>query len=47
MGEAIYLVNNFKVGKVIFNNGEYNKLELDLIKILEKKKIPYYKNMKV
>jgi len=47
MGESIYLVNNFKVGKVIFNNGEYNKLELDLIKILEKKKIPYYKNMKV
>ena len=47
MGEALYFVNNFKVGKVIFNNGEYNKLELELIKILDKKKIPFYKNMKV
>ena len=47
MGEAIYLINNFKVEKVIFNSGKYNKLEFDLIKILEKKKIPYYKNMKV
>ena len=42
MGEAINLVNNFKVEKVIFNCGEYNNLEKDLIKILDKKKIPYY-----
>ena len=39
MGEAINLVNNFKVDKVIFNNGEYNELELELIKVLEEKNI--------
>ncbi len=33
MGEAINLVNNFKVEKVIFNFGEYNNLEKELIKI--------------
>ncbi len=27
MGEAINLVNHFKVEKVIFNCGEYNDLE--------------------
>ena len=32
MGEAINLVNNFKVEKVIFNCGPYNDLEKDLIK---------------
>ena len=42
MGEAINLVNNFKVEKVIFNCGEFNELEKDLIKVLDKKKIPYY-----
>ena len=42
MGEAINLVNNFKVEKVIFNCGEFNKLEQDLIKVLDKKKIKYY-----
>ena len=36
------LVNNFKVEKVIFNCGAYNDLEKDLIKVLNKKKIPYY-----
>ena len=40
MGEAINLVNNFKVDKVIFNCGEFNELEQDLIKVLDKKKIP-------
>ena len=40
MGEAINLVNNFKVEKVIFNCGEFNELEQDLIKVLDKKKIP-------
>ena len=29
MGEAINLVNNFKVEKVIFNCGPYNDLEKD------------------
>ena len=42
MGEAINLVNNFKVEKVIFNCGEFNDLEKELIKVLNKKKIPYY-----
>ena len=42
MGEAINLINNFKVDKVIFNCGEYNDLEKELIKVLDKKKIKYY-----
>ena len=46
MGEAISLVNNFKVEKVIFNCGEFNELEQDLIKVLNKKKIPYYSCIK-
>ena len=46
MGEAINLVNNFKVEKVIFNCGEFNNLEQDLIKVLDKKKIPYYSCIK-
>ena len=46
MGEAINLVNNFKVEKVIFNCGEYNDLENELIKVLDKKKIPYYSCIK-
>ena len=41
MGEAINLVENFKVENVIFNCGEYNKLEKDLITVLDKKKISY------
>ncbi len=46
MGETVNLVNNFKVEKVIFNCGEYNELEEDLIKVLNKKKIPYYSCIK-
>ena len=46
MGEAINLVNNFKVEKVIFNCGEFNDLEKDLIKVLDKKKIPHYSCIK-
>ena len=46
MGEAINLVNNFKVEKVIFNCGSYNDLEKELIKVLEKKKIKYYSCIK-
>jgi len=46
MGEAINLINNFKVEKVIFNCGEFNELEQDLIKVLNKKKIPYYSCIK-
>ena len=46
MGEAINLVENFKVEKVVFNCGEFNELEQDLIKVLDKKKIPYYSCIK-
>ena len=46
MGESINLVNNFKVEKVIFNCGEYNDLEKELIKVLDKKKIKYYSCIK-
>ena len=46
MGEAINLVNNFKIEKVIFNCGLYNDLENELIKVLDKKKIKYYSCIK-
>ena len=46
MGEAIQLIENFRVEKVIFNCGEYNNLEKRLIKVLEKKKIKYYSCIK-
>ena len=46
MGEAINLVNNFKVENVIFNCGPYNDLESKLIKVLEKKNINYYSCIK-
>ena len=46
MGEAINLINSFKVEKVIFNCGEYNDLEKELIKVLDKKKIKYYSCIK-
>ncbi len=46
MGEAINLVNNFKVEKVIFNCGPYNELEKNLINVLDRKKISYYSYIK-
>lgn len=46
MGEAIQLIENFKVEVVVFNCGEYNNLEKKLIKVLEKKKIKYYSCIK-
>ena len=46
MGEAVNLVNNFKVEKVIFNCCESNNLEKELIKVLDKKKIKYYSCIK-
>ena len=36
------MVDNFNVEKVIFNCGEFNDLEKELIKVLDKKKIRYY-----
>lgn len=35
MGEAINLVENFKVEKVIFNCGDFNELEQELIDVLD------------
>ena len=46
IGDAINLVENFKVEKVIFNCGEYNDLEQGLIKVLDKKNISYYSCVK-
>ena len=46
MGESINLIENFKVEKAIFNCGEFNDLEKELIKVLEKKKIKYYSCIK-
>ena len=46
MGESINLIENFKVEKVIFNCGEFNDLEQELIKVLDKKKIKYYSCIK-
>ena len=46
MGETTNLINNFKVEKVILNCGEYNDLENELIKVLDKKKIKYYSCIK-
>ncbi|MDY5930276.1 MAG: MBL fold metallo-hydrolase [Candidatus Onthovivens sp.] len=45
MGEAINLVKNFKLEKVVFNVGDYNYLEEDLVKVLNNKRIKYYKNI--
>ena len=42
IGDAVSLVNNFKVKKVIFNCDKFNDLEKELIKLLDKKKIKYY-----
>jgi len=46
MGEAINIVENFKVKKVIFNCGEFNELEKKLINVLDRKKISYYSCIK-
>ena len=42
MGDAIYLVEYFDIGNVIFNCGGFNELEHELIKVLDNEKIPYY-----
>ena len=46
IGEAINLVENLKVEKVIFNCGPYNDLEKELIIVLDKKHIKYYSCIK-
>ncbi len=45
-GYALDLLNNFKVEKVILNCGEFNDLEKELIKVLNKKEIKYYSCIK-
>ena len=46
MGDAINIIENFKVDKVIFNCGEFNNLEKELIKVLDKKNIKYHSCIK-
>lgn len=46
MGEAIHLVENFKIENVILNCGSYNGLEQKLIDTLDKKTISYYSCIK-
>lgn len=43
MGYSTYLVNNYKVDKVLFNKESYSNLELELIDVLKDKDI-YYQN---
>ena len=45
MGDAITLIEKFKIENVIFNVGDYNELESRIIKKLKKKNIPYYQNV--
>lgn len=46
MGASTSLVKDFKVGTVVFNNGELNSLEQELMDLLDKKRINYHKGMK-
>ena len=46
MGDAINIVENFKVEEVILNCGKFNELEQSLIKVLNKNKIQYYSCIK-
>lgn len=45
IGGAITLINNFQVKNVILNKGTFTDLEKELIKNLNKKKIPYQINI--
>ena len=45
IGMSINLIKNFKVKNVIFNIGQYNDLEQNLIKTLKQKNIPYYQDI--
>lgn len=42
IGASSYLINNFHVNNVIFNCGSYSALEIELIKLLDKKNINHY-----
>ncbi len=41
MGEGVNIINSYPVDNVIFNSGSNNELELELIKLLDKKNINY------
>ena len=41
MAETINLIKNYKVNKVIFNCGDYNNLEVNLINELNDRNIEY------
>lgn len=45
IGDSITLINNFQVKNVILNKGTFTDLEKELIKNLNKKKIPYQINI--
>lgn len=45
IGNVQKLINDIKIKNIIFNIGEYNHLELQLIKILKTKNITYYQNV--
>ena len=45
LGDSINLVNHFKVRHVLFNNDDYNDLELELIKVLDNKNIEHSKEI--
>lgn len=47
IGEAINLINNYKVDNVIFNIDSYNDLENNLIGVIKNKKINYYKGFNI
>lgn len=46
LGNAADIINDFKIKRVVFNCGNFNELEQELIKVLDKKKIPYYSCVK-
>ena len=45
IGGALYLIDNFKVGNVILNKGDYTELEVELITHLKNKNIKYTNNI--
>ena len=46
VGEASDLINNFNIEKVIFNCGEINDLEKEIIDVINRHKISYYSCIK-
>lgn len=44
MGEALNIINHFQVDEILFNQGEYNDLEQNLMNVLIEKKIAHSQN---